>query len=313
MTRVLAIVQSRWFRMAFMALAVAACVWAIVQQWPSFSAALARLPWWVTVLSLLASLAYVFLTMESWRALLDDLGAPVPHRAAAVLFFTSQVAKYLPGGVWNFAAAAEAGTAHAISRRRSVAVLFTSMLVSVLSGLFFAVLALLVGPNAARQRYGWAALALPILLVLLTPPILNRVLALAMRILRRPALERQVTWGGMARSTAWGVAAWLASGLQVWLSATALGMAPTPESFVLAVGGYGLAWTVGFLVFFIPAGVGVREAVLATTLTAYLAPGGVLAVVLLSRVMMTVADLAWGLGAALDTRHTREPLTASND
>jgi uncharacterized membrane protein YbhN (UPF0104 family) len=80
---------------------------------------------------------------------------------------------------------------------------------------------------------------------------------------------------------------------------TAMGMEATVGTFLLATGGYALAWTVGFLVFFIPAGIGVREVVLGAVLSGYLAQGSVLAVILLSRVFLTTADLGWGIGASL--------------
>lgn len=59
----------------------------------------------------------------------------------------------------------------------------------------------------------------------------------------------------------------------------------------LSVGGYALAWLVGFVLVFLPAGVGAREVVLAAALAPALGTGGVLVVVLLSRVLVTAGDL----------------------
>lgn len=305
MKRISGILQSSWFRASFMVIAVIAAVWAVIRQWDSFITALSQLSWWSASLATIASLAYVYLTMLSWRSLLNGLGQPVPAMAASTVFFTSQVAKYLPGGVWNFVAAAEAGVEHQISRRRSVTVLLTSMLVSILSGMVFAVLTLLVGPGGVRTDYGWTAVFLPVLAFLLAPPVLNRLIGLLLRLTRREPLETQLTWKSLGIAVFWSFTAWLLSGLQVWLILTAMGMEATVGSFLLATGGYALAWTVGFLVFFIPAGVGIREVVLGAVLAGQLSQGAVLAVILLSRILLTVSDIGWGLLAGILSRRTK--------
>lgn len=298
MRRVSTFLRSPAFRTGFLVLAVAAAVWAVVEKWDDFSTALARLPWWVVVCGLLASFLYVFLTMLSWRSLLNDLGQSVPPRAAGGIFFTSQVAKYLPGGVWNVIAAAEVGVEYKIARRRSVTVLIVSMLVSVLTGLLLAVFALVFGPSDLGRSYGWTAAAIPLFVVLLAPPVMNRIVALLLRVARREPLERGLTWRGLASSAAWALAAWVVAGVQVWVLLTGLGMPLGVRTFLLATGGYALAWTVGFLIFFVPAGIGVREVVLGAVLAGFLDGGSVLAVVLLSRVFATIADIGWGVGAA---------------
>lgn len=280
-----------------MALAVVGAIWAIVAQWQSFSAALFAMSPWAVLAALLASFAYVYVTMLSWRALLQGSGEAVPPSDASRIFFTSQVAKYLPGGVWNFVAAAEAGVAHKVSRRRSLIVLLMSMIVSILSGTVFTLLAIALGPSDVRTHYSWALVFLPIICVFLFPAVLNRLVSFGLRILKQDPLEKPLTWATLARTTAWSALAWITSGLQVWVIMVALGVEATPATFALATGGYALAWTIGFLVFFVPAGLGVREVVLAAVLAGYLTQGTALLVILLSRVLLTVADLGWGLGA----------------
>lgn len=309
MRNIVSFLRSPAFRTIFMVVAVVAAIWAVAVQWDSFTSALSQLAWWATGLAVVASFVYVYCTMLSWRHLLNGLGTPVPHRASATIFFTSQVAKYLPGGVWNFVAAAEAGVEHQISRRRSVTVLLTSMLVSILTGLLFSVLALAVGPGGVRSQYGWTAVFLPVLAILLAPPVLNRLLRLTLRVLHREPLEADLSWSALGAATLWSVLAWLVAGFQVWLMLTAMGMDASASTFLLAAGGYALAWTVGFLVFFVPAGIGVREVVLAAVLAGHLTQGAALAVILLSRVLLTIADVGWGLLASFSASRSQRRIT----
>lgn len=306
MKRLVSFLRSPAFRATFMAIAVIAAIWAVVTEWDSFVSALSQLAWWATALAVIASFVYVYFTMLSWRQLLNGLGAPVSSSASSTIFFTSQVAKYLPGGVWNFVAAAEAGLEHQISRRRSVTVLLTSMLVSILTGLVFSVLTLAVGPGGVRSQYGWTAIFLPVLAVLLAPPVLNRLLRLSLRLLHREPLEADLSWSALGGATLWSILAWLVAGFQVWLMLTAMGMDASISTFLLATGGYALAWTVGFLVFFVPAGLGVREVVLVAVLAGHLTQGAALAVILLSRVLLTIADVGWGLLASAPVRRRRD-------
>ena len=67
---------------------------------------------------------------------------------------------------------------------------------------------------------------------------------------------------------------------------------------LLATGGFAFAWCVGFLVVFAPAGAGVRDVVLVAILSPTLGVGNATAVALVSRVLLTVADLITAAVAA---------------
>jgi hypothetical protein len=68
---------------------------------------------------------------------------------------------------------------------------------------------------------------------------------------------------------------------------------------LLSLGGYALAWTVGFLVLVAPAGGLIREGVLVVTLAPVLDSAAATAVAVVSRGVMTLGDLIWGGAGAL--------------
>ena len=299
MQKILAGLQSRQFRTGFLLVAIIAAVWALAKNWDGVAQAVGRMPWWASVVAIAVSFVYVPLTMLSWRAVLNDAGERVPDKVARRIFYSSQVAKYLPGGVWNFVAAAEIGAEYSITRRRSFFALLVSMAVSVGTGVAFAVLAIALGPQGAMDSYLWMRWVLPVILVCLTPPVLNRVIGLALRVLHREALESSLTWKGTGVAVFWSCLSWLAVGVQLWIMLTQMGMEATVPTFLLATGGYALGWTAGFLVFFVPAGVGVREVALGAVLATVVGAGVVVAVVLLSRVFTTLADVGLGVTASV--------------
>ncbi|MGO1584260.1 MAG: lysylphosphatidylglycerol synthase transmembrane domain-containing protein [Actinomycetaceae bacterium] len=298
MKKVLAALRSPWVRGAFLVAAIGAAVLAVVNQWDIVRSALADMPWWIVGLALVISVLYVIATMLSWREVLIDLGSRLPIPPAARLFFVSQVGKYLPGGVWNIVAAAEMGKDIDIPRRRSVSGMVVSLLVSIVTGLALAVGAIALDPQI-RSQIGWVLLTLPLFVVVLLPPVLNRILSVALRLIKRPPLEHPLSAGGILRAAAWAVVGWLLAGTQVWLLATAVGLDPTLETFARAVSGYALAWVGGFLAIIFPAGVGVREGILGIMLAGLLDSGAVLVVVLMSRVLLTAVDLLLGLGTGM--------------
>jgi hypothetical protein len=138
--------------------------------------------------------------------------------------------------------------------------------------------------------FRWAFLAVPVLLALLHPRVVNAAAGRLLRLTGRPPLERPLSARAVAVAMVWALLSWVLFGAQVWLLAIRLG-APTGRGLVVAVGGFALAWSAGFLMVLAPAGAGVREVLLVASLAAVLSVGAATAVALVSRVLMTVGDL----------------------
>lgn len=291
--RMLAVVRSRAVRVGFLLVALAAAVFAIADQRAKIVVALQGAQGWMVPAALVASVAYLAATFAAWRAVMRMLGAPLGVADAFGLFFVSQLGKYVPGGVWNVVAAGELGADLRVPRRTSVSAMVVALLISVVSGLAVAAPALLLSSDATA--YAWAWLLVPLLAALLVPPVLDRLLRVAMTMLRRDPIDHELSWRGVLVAVAWSLVGWLLAGLQVWLLVVGLGVRPGLTTIGLSIGGYALAWVVGFLFLVVPAGVGVREVVLIAVLGTVASDATVLAVALLSRVLFTVADVAASL------------------
>src|SRR5699024_12520760 len=119
--------------------------------------------------------------------------------------------------------------------------------------------------------------------------------------------------GGRAITAAvgWSLLAWVPLGLHVWVLTWSVGGDPV-SSVGPAVGAYALAWTLGVLVIFAPAGIGVREVVLVVALAPVVGAGAALVVAVLSSLAMILADLAWAGGALGLSRPARPRCDAAN-
>jgi len=289
------VLTGRTVRWAFVAVAVGLGAWAVAREWSGVRAALDDIGAVAAVEALVAVLAAMLASMQVWRVLLAALGSALPARAAARVVFVGQLGKYLPGSVWPVLAQMELGTAHQVPRTRSATASVLTMLVSLLGGLLTALVTLPFVAGATPYR--WAFLVAPVLLAALHPKVLNPILAAALKLAKRPALERPLTTRAVAGALGWSLASWVLYGVQVWLLAARLGH-PDGRVVLLAAGGFAFAWCVGFLVVFAPAGAGVREVLLVALFGPVLGTGGATAIALVSRVLMTVGDLATAAVAA---------------
>jgi uncharacterized membrane protein YbhN (UPF0104 family) len=301
----LAVLRSPWVRWGFLTVALGLAVWYVLGNREPLARAARDLSGTEMALVVVLGALYVWCTLLAWRAVLADLGSPLSLRSAVAVFGISQLGKYVPGGVWNVVAAAEVGAGHRVPRGRSAASMLVAVAVSVASGAAVGAVALPFVSGGALGRWSWVVWAAPVVVVVLVPPVLNRMIGSVLRRTGRGALEHPMTWGGLARAVCWSVAGWLVAGLQLWVLCTGLGLPPTLRTFALAAGGWALAWTAGFLFVVAPAGAGVRELVLAAVLAGALpAPAAALAV-LVSRVVLTVIDLAFAGAGLLLARGAR--------
>ncbi len=313
MGKVLALLRSPVTRWVFLAIAVALAVYAVAASWDELVDATARLSLWTLTAAALLSIGYVWCTYEAWRRILRDLGSPLGVSRALPIFGVSQLGKYVPGGVWNVVAAAELGHDAKVPRRRSVAAMAVAVVMSVVTGVIVGLLAVPVLATSSSSAWSWLVWLSPLCLVVLLPSVLNRLVGRALSLMRRPPLEHPLSWGGVSVAAAWSLAGWLLAGLQVWIVAAGLGMDVTTRTAALAVGGYALAWVVGFLAVVVPAGGGVREAILVMVLAGALDGGAVLLTVLVSRVLLTVVDLGTAGVGALWIRRRRSSTAAARD
>ncbi|WP_150239167.1 lysylphosphatidylglycerol synthase domain-containing protein [Nocardiopsis quinghaiensis] len=306
----------RWVRLALFLVVCVCAGLALRANWERAGEAVASLPLWVLPAAVLAGMTGLAAQMLAWRALLAGMGSPLPYRVAARVMFVGQLGKYLPGSVWAFVAQVELARDWRVPRSRGAAATLLAVAVTVAVSLAVAAAALPLSSADAARRWWWALALAPLLLAALHP----RVVGWGIRLAARPfARFREVAEAGpldvrgraVAAAVGWTLVAWVPLGLHVWVLTWAVG-GDALRSVGPAVGAYALAWTLGLLVVFAPAGLGVREAVLVVALSPVVDAGAALVVAVLSRLVMTVADVGWaGLAVLLAGRASPPSETVS--
>jgi len=245
------------------------------------------------LLAVVLSIGGLFANMMVWREIIADLGSPLSMAAAWRIFFIGNLSKYIPGSIWPVLVQAELGADHGIPRSRSAISVLVSYTVMTLSGLVVAAITLPFAAAGSVTQYLWILLLIPVGIAALSPPVLNRLLRLVMRVARQPALGQGVSYKGLARTMAWALAAWAVNGLFIYVLMRQLA-GDRQGTLLVSIGAYSLSWAVGFVAVFAPAGVGVREAVMWAALGAVTTHPIALAVALLQRAISVVADAATG-------------------
>jgi glycosyltransferase 2 family protein len=302
----------RWLRTGMVLVAVGLGVAAIASQWSGFSEALGNMHPMPVLASGVLVLAAMLASMLAWRVLLADLGSPLPLPVAARVFFVSQLGKYVPGKVWMFVAQVELGREHNVPARRSAVVGMLTLMLTVATGLIVPLAILPFLDVAAFARFWWAFLFVPVLLVLLHPKLLNPLIRLAFKLIRKQPPEEPLTFGGIARSVFWMLVCWGFYGLHLWVLIRDLG-ATEAKAVPLAIAAFALSWTIGFLVLITPAGAGAREAALVVVLGQVMVQPVALLAALVSRALLTIADLVLAGGGVLASKRHQQKVQATQE
>lgn len=238
----------------------------------------------------------------SWRAVLSGMGSRLPVSAAARVYFLGQLGKYVPGSIWPVLAQAELSKEYGVPRARAASAALTQLVVGLVVGIAVAGVTLSIASADAVRSYWWLSFVAVAGVVMLVPQVFNRLMSLAYRVLRRPAGDA-ITGRTLVRSAGWALVMWAAFGAHLWCLAAGSGVS-SPSLGLLTTGAYALAWVVGFVIVFLPAGAGAREAALVLALAPVMDRSAALALALVSRALMIAGDfLCAGLAVLAEKRH----------
>jgi len=235
------------------------------------------------------------LASRSWAALFGEEASP---RKLARGFYTAQLGKYVPGGIWQ--AVGQVGLATRAGVRlpqASTAFLVQAVTQIAAGGTVGACLA------AVGWHLSWAIRLACLLSLLLIVPLrrswMVRAVRLLQRVTRRALLEEIVpSQDRILRSYGWSVGTMVASGSAFALLASSV-HAGNPS--IAAVPAFAIAWTVGFLAVPFPSGLGIREAVLIGILGKASVAAPVIAASVAHRLVTMAAELVMILVARIRT------------
>ena len=260
----------------------------LADRWEQVSDDLAEASYgWFAVGLLLAALAMT--TMASgWTGVWSMLGSKVARSRVIAWYYAGELGKYIPGGVLAVMGRGELARRGGVPRSRAYVSVAMSLVMLSLSAMFVACLLLPFsladgGPLGADSLF---LLLLPAGLAFLHPKVLGPLVRLASRVTKRELPVEIPSWRTGVSVVASYAPAWLFVAFATWSVAHAIDPeAPIARIAFAAV----LSWIVGFLIFFVPGGIGVRETVFIAASGLAAGPGTTVAIA--ARILFILVDV----------------------
>lgn len=275
-------------------------------RWSEVSAAArsAELHWWWIVVSSAVVLGTYAILVESWRMLIRSSGGALPYWSAVRIWTIANLGRYLPGKVWSIGALGVLAQREGVPGWVAAGAAVIGTLLNIGAGFGVTALAATGSFDALEPYMRVAAViggigyvvALALLPWLMQPAVtfLTRVTRTATPVRLPP--HRAIWMAAIINSFSW-----FAYGVAFAMFSRGV----TPDvtgSPLLFVAVFTASYLAGYLVLFVPGGIGVRETALGLLLVSFgmATTGDAILLSLLSRLWLTVLEIVPGLvGLAL--------------
>ncbi|HEV7299556.1 MAG TPA: lysylphosphatidylglycerol synthase domain-containing protein [Tepidisphaeraceae bacterium] len=234
----------------------------IIQSWPVVRAELLDTnPVRFAAAAIMFTLFLAFRAI-SWRRILIGLGHKLPVAPAVRIWSTSELARYLPGAIWQIMGriylVRPYGVSGSVSSTSQVLELAVFLLANVIiAAACFLYFGIKIHPDARIWLYACAALV-PLLALFLHPKVFYGLVDALMVRLKKPKFVERLSGWALIRMLGRTLIALIWQNIAVFLLVQpVLGL--EFDHWWTVSGAYCLAWCAGFLAFWAPGGIGVRE------------------------------------------------------
>jgi uncharacterized membrane protein YbhN (UPF0104 family) len=289
-------------------------VWFVAQTFHMQDIAALTAPWTIAAILLAACLSALIIPIsgKAWTILLRSQGETWRPARLITIMAVTQLAKYIPGNVAQHIGRAAMSLRHGMKLRAFTASVIQEMVLAVAASITVGVCLMMLSPLGIAQ----IPIAYRTIVLIALFAAIGTVLVLARGSSLLPARVRRHRWFSQAlrvtgpspgvKTTAFVFSAYclnyLLIGVGLWFIGQALGLASS-GAYALLTGTFCLAWLLGFAMPGAPAGLGVREGVMALLLSGAVPDHQILALVLAIRLATLAGDaLCFGFGL-LALRH----------
>jgi uncharacterized membrane protein YbhN (UPF0104 family) len=252
--------------------------------------------WTLLILSFALQILALFWLVKIWERMLRHTGSSVSYFKLFKVWFITNLGKYLPGKVWQFLGMIYMLEKEGVPKKNSFSTGVLAQAFSVISGLFISVLFLgadiyshFFSPNRGLMLAG-VILGLAILVLLCYPKVLEKIVNLGLRILKKEKISLDISGKDVIIYLLSYSLSWLLFGLAFLIFVKAMAQASF-NMYPTLTGAFAFSLNIGFLALFAPGGIGVREGVLVFLLSSFFSLPVSTLISLLSRLWITVGEL----------------------
>lgn len=271
-------------------------------NWNQLAASVHQWNYWLLAVSfggfVLQELSYGLI----WQAVLRRLGYNISLRASLRVYLASEFVRYIPGNVWHVLTRILWVGKYGVPRSIAFASMTVELITKLAAGALIFALSLLfwgdLGTVGSLFQSSFiivlGMVSFVALLVILHPRILNGLLNLALRILKRDPVVLTLRYRDILLVTLAWCASWFIAGCAFFVLVVALWPQTSLAALPVCIGIYAIAWDFGFVTFITPSGLGFRELAIGVLFKLALpsVPVTLVAIIaLLSRLVSTLAEL----------------------
>jgi uncharacterized membrane protein YbhN (UPF0104 family) len=275
----------------------------IAGEWSEVRLFLIRLEW-LRLANPFLLLAFAFMYFPLGAVIFTRSNTQrISYLQSARAFFGSQFTKYLPGSLWVFPSRVLLWRKEGFSLSVSSAALLFEMITLAFSSAI--VSACFIGVSGTEAGWGRVVVItsvlgglIAIVLFVLSPELTQRFLRVSVpmpKVLFQmaciPILVRlknlvlaSITYSGM----------WILMGMSFFLLVKAVDPAIDANLMPISIGVFPLSWLIGYLSFFSPGGIGVRESMIVVLLSAVISEPYPIMAALISRVIWLIVEGLFG-------------------
>ena len=279
----------------------------VKNNWSALSAQSFHLNAWLLVLAFVGFVGQEISYGLIWKTVLARLGEHLVLRPSLRIYLGSEFVRYFPGNVWHVLTRILWVGKYGVSRPVAFASMTIELITKLAAGVLVFAVSLLfwrdldaVG-RLTEQRIVFALGIGTILalFIVLYPPVLNWLLNLALRALKRDPIKLTLRYRDILLVTLAWCASWCVAGSAFFVLLLALWSNAPLIAWPICIGIYALAWDIGFVSFITPSGLGFREgAIVGLFALAFPLPGVLATIIaLLSRFVSTIAEVLCVSGA----------------
>ena len=263
----------------------------VVERWDHIS----EYDWSPNILWLLISILILFslhlMSACGWTLLLKMIGVKIEWVRGITIFLLSMFARYIPGGVWSAMGRLYLCRLEGIpDSRSSMSILLEQAYPVVSAGLVFVMSLLFWSDADSLARVLPSVFLLPIFIVFLHPKPFLKIMNPVLSWIGKGPIHISLSFKNMLILTSYYVFYWLMAGIAFYFFIRAF--YPLGWYYIPILSGiYAISFVAGYLAFFTPAGLGIREASLVMLLSLFIPTPIALGVAVLSRLWLISVEI----------------------
>lgn len=264
----------------------------------------------LVIFSIIILLIVYILFSHGWTLILKMIGVKIGWNKGLSICLLSIFGRYIPGGIWTVLGRVYLCRLEGIPDSRSgMSILLDQSYTVVSAGVVFAVSLLFWNDTSSVLRVLPVVIVIPLFLFFLHPKPFLKIINPVLSWFGRGHVTLSLSFSNMLILTGYYSFSWLLTGVSFYIFIRAF--YPIELHYILIISGiYAISYTAGFIIFFMPAGLGVREGTLTLLLSLFIPTPVAIGISLLSRLWIIGLEILILLFFLINTQTRRMVRTA---